>query len=205
MNALQLTSRPADPKDARDLARLHYLSHTRSFRIFAAREWIQKRRIQDYQDFWEVFLTELSSREICWTAWKEESLVGTVTIKELRNSSPIFHPRDLRGLPLDQICCLRLMYVHPGFLRQGVGRELMGSARAHMENAGFQLGTLITHAANSRARGFYENQGWQLGEIFREQVKEFFEEPDVMRKRARYSLDLSRGTAGRSHSEPEED
>jgi hypothetical protein len=50
---------------------------------------------------------------------------------------------------------------------------------------------LITHASNQRARKFYESQGWQLDEVFQEQVKEFFEEPQEMRVRARYYLRLN--------------
>lgn len=194
MDKTRFTSRPAHHKDASDLAWLHYISHTLSFQTFAARQWIKSRKFQEYQEFWELFLPELTDQEITWTIWREECLVGTVTIKELRNSSQIFRPNKVPDLLLDKACCLRLMYVHPDFLREGIGGELMGSARSFMEDCDYQLGILITHAANGRARGFYEGKGWLLEEIFRDQVKEFFEEPEEMQARARYYLDLAGGS-----------
>jgi ribosomal protein S18 acetylase RimI-like enzyme len=191
MDVKSLPSRPADPQDSRALAGLHHLSHTKSFQEFAAREWSENRNFQDYLEFWTAFLKEQGNRETTWTIWSAEDLVGTVTIRELENSSGIFRPSDPRGLTASQICVLRLMYVHPDFQRLGIGRRLMSFTRAFMEDADYHLGTLITHASNQRARKFYESQGWQLDEVFSQQVKEFFQEPEEMRVRARYILDPS--------------
>lgn len=190
MSLNRIHARNAHPDDVQALARIHYLSHTESFREFAPQGWIESRSLEVYLAYWESLMRDQGQREITWTIWFEERLVGTVTIMELRNSSPIFRPVGRRGWSENQICCLRLMYVHPDFLRQGLGRKLMSSVRSFMDEAGFQLGTLITHAANQRARGFYESQGWQLDEIFTAQVEEFFPEPIEMRKRARYTFAL---------------
>lgn len=189
MNQANFPIRKARIEDAQQLAELHFLSHTESFQEFADPAWIDSRDFQSYLGFWSSCLEDQGQDEITLTAWADQQLIGTVTIMKLSSCSSLFRPMVEHGLREDQLCCLRLMYVHPGWVRQGLGTGLMDAGVSFMSSAGYRLSTLITHAANSRARSFYEARGWVLEEVFTAQVADFFAEPEQMRKRARYRLD----------------
>ena len=182
--------RSADGDDCEAIARLHHLSHTTSFRRFAAREWVEARELNDYQAFWCGYLEKQPTDERTWVASIGDEVVGTVTIMSLINCSALFRPHGDVAIPDHKIACLRLMYVHPDYQGKGIGRQLMSAAILFTNLAGYRLATLITHAANRNARGFYEHSGWELDALFEKQVEEFFEDPASMRKRARYRMEI---------------
>jgi len=176
--------------DYQKIASLHHLSHSLSFREFAPKSWTASRNFAEYRASWSSMLDSQTSRERTWIALKDTHVIGTVTIQNLENCSSIFRPSGLNGIPVSDVACLRLMYVHPEYMRKGVGRALIQELIKFCNQNGYRLGSLITHAANARARRFYESQDWRLDEIFQSQVKEFFNEPLSMRKRARYQLNV---------------
>jgi GNAT superfamily N-acetyltransferase len=183
-----LELRAANGDDCRAIAWLHHLSHTTSFRSFAAPQWVEARELDDYQTFWCGYLQIQPSNERTWVASLGDKVVGTVTIMSLVNCSALFRSQEDVAIPDYQVACLRLMYVHPEHQGKGIGRQLMSEAISFCSVAGYRLVTLITHAANRDARGFYEHTGWELDALFEKQVEEFFEDPASMRKRARYCL-----------------
>ena len=176
--------------DHQKIAGLHHLSHSLSFREFAPKSWTATRNFAEYRASWSSILNSQTSRERTWIALKENHVAGTVTIQNLENCSSIFRPSGLNGIPVSDVACLRLMYVHPEYIRQGVGSSLIQEAVNFCAQNGYRLGSLITHAANTRARRFYESHDWRLDEIFQGQVKEFFKEPKSMRNRVRYHLSV---------------
>ncbi|MGD2058143.1 MAG: GNAT family N-acetyltransferase [Anaerolineales bacterium] len=182
--------RMADRDDCLAIAGLHYLSHTTSFRAFAQPEWISARRADEYRTFWCDYLQDQPAPDRTWVARSRRVVVGTVTIMSLANSSEHFAPTGRNYESLDEVACLRLMYVHPEFQRRRIGSQLMAQAMKFMNNRGYRMATLITHAENRTARQFYEHAGWQLDTIFEGQVEEFHEDPPGMRRRARYFISL---------------
>ena len=180
----------ATPRYSRSIAELHFRTHTESFRDFADASWIAARNMADYVALWEGCLAKRTPRECTWVVLHAGQVIGTVTIVSLANSSRHFRPASRHGHPDEAVACLRLMYVHPGFLGRGIGTRLLGEASAFMRRQGYQMAVLITHAANERARGFYRSRGWRLDAILEEQVEEFFDEPPAMRLRARYRTSI---------------
>lgn len=181
----QLVIRTAVAGDSKRLAELHYLSHTTSFADFAEEAWVLSRDFADYLKLWRKYLADQAASERTWLAESAGTVVGTVTIMALANSSPIFRPKSSH-IPDSATACLRLMYVHPDWLRQGIGQRLVAGTEGFIRNQDYQAVSLITHAANQKARAFYQEMGWSLDEVFNSQVEEFFEEPAAMRQRARY-------------------
>ena len=187
MNSVgELNIRAAGVADCEAVAELHYLSHTTSFVDFADENWVESREYSEYHTFWCDYLADQPGKERTWLAELGGAVVGTVTIMALENSSPIFQPTSAGDSHDWEAACLRLMYVHPDHLRKGIGQALVGRAINFLETQDYEAVTLITHAANRRARAFYERMGWALDEVFNQQVDEFFEEPAGMRRRARY-------------------
>ncbi len=129
-------------------------------------------------------------RENTWIILANDQIIGSISIISLENSSSLFRPSSQRTLADKDVACLRLMYVNPNYLRQGFGSQLINVAIRFMRDCQYQLGVLITHAANSRARRFYEKNGWVLDRIFDDQVEEFYKDPPAMRLRARYHFPL---------------
>ena len=182
----ELVLRAASPDDCKPLAKLHFLIHTTSFAEFAEQQWVEARKIEDYFALWCEYLNEQPERERTWIAEIRSKIVGTVTIMNLESSSRLFRPSSLEPPYRSKVACLRLMYVHPDFQRQGIGRALLEASDRFLQMQGYQAASLITHAVKESARAFYEQMGWRLDEIFKQQVEEFFEEPARMRLRARY-------------------
>jgi ribosomal protein S18 acetylase RimI-like enzyme len=58
------------------------------------------------------------------------------------------------------------LYVAPAFRGRGVGRELMGRARAHAIETGAGGMSLATERTNTTAQRLYESQGWRRDEEF---------------------------------------
>jgi GNAT superfamily N-acetyltransferase len=81
---------------------------------------------------------------------------------------------------------IRAIYVHPGRLRSGIGRALMGRALARFVELGFGEATLWVLQANEGGRRFYEQTGWSLDEGVTKACFEGFDTPEV-----RYRLSLA--------------
>jgi GNAT superfamily N-acetyltransferase len=191
MRAKFVSIRVANVDDWESIAHLHHLSHSVSFRKFADQDWVQQRDQSAYREFWKNYLGSQPSDERTWLFETKGEIKGIVTIMNLENSSEHFRPSHGENLDDAEISCLRLMYVHPDFERQGIGTELMSYAMRFMREQGYRMATLITHATNTGARQFYEAAGWELDTLFDEQVEEFFEEPRSMRQRARYVIQIN--------------
>ncbi len=78
----------------------------------------------------------------------EERVVGLATIAASRSD-------DLPGWGE-----LFALYVDPEWWGRGVGRELIGSARAHLREMGFRKAMLWVLVGNARAERFYRADGW---------------------------------------------
>lgn len=176
----------ASHKHFQGIAALHFLSHTQSFRDFADLSWVENRDLERYLKFWDTYLAAQEDRDRTWISLDGERVIGTITIMARENCSEIFLPSDITDPANQDLACLRLMYIDPGYFRQGIGSRLVDLAQRFMEEEGYQRGVLITHAANRKARSFYEKMGWVLDSLIDEQVPEFFQEPPLMRSRARY-------------------
>lgn len=182
--------RVATQADCEEIAGLQHLCHTISFRTFAEPDWIKARSLEEYLSFWCDYLPVQPAHDRTWVACLDRVTVGTVTIMSLEHSSDHFAPAEETDGSNGEVACLRLMYVHPEYQRSGIGSQLMAFVMKFIEDQGYRIATLITHAENHVARRFYERAGWKLDAIFEGQVEEFFKDPPAMRRRARYLLTL---------------
>lgn len=174
-----------------ELGKLHFQSHSETFAEFASPDWVKSRQLDDYTIYWCEYLNSQPHAESTWVASIKRRLVGTVTLKPLADSNLVFTPRQANRYEGQKIACLRLLYVAPDYLSNGIGRQLMQHITGQMTSQNYTLGVLITHQANTRARKFYERHRWVVDECFTQQVADFFGEPLSMQRRVRYRINLS--------------
>ena len=174
-----------------ELGKLHFQSHSKSFAEFASPDWVKSRQLDDYTIYWREYLNSQPNTESTWAASIKRRIVGTVTLKPLADSNLVFTPRQAYRYEGQKIACLRLLYVAPDYLSNGIGRQLMQHITGQMTSQNYTLGVLITHQANTRARKFYERHRWVVDEFFTKQVADFFGEPRAMQRLVRYRVNLS--------------
>lgn len=90
-------------------------------------------------------------------------------IRGFATTGPCREPGSTRAGQLSAI------YVHPDRWGDGLGRALIGDARARLVRRGFSQALLWVLAGNTRAERFYRADGWEPdGRIRREEVHGLF-------------------------------
>ncbi|MBM3959942.1 MAG: GNAT family N-acetyltransferase [SAR202 cluster bacterium] len=167
----------ATMSDADEAARLHFVSHTRSFAAFTPAEWVASRRLENYQAQWAGFLEKSDPRSRAWLARLHEP-GGSRPIADLRRPQVAQRvegpgkPRvgDVVGIvriirmPEDGLAQLSSIHVHPDCQGRGIGQALMRRAEAFISESGYQRASLGVIQANRRARALYERFGWTVVE-----------------------------------------
>lgn len=134
--------------DAEAVARLHFLSHTVSFRGFASERWVNTRRNTSYVSNWRTILGSKANNDVTLVARFGEKTVGIVRVA-LSDSA-------------DYDAQLTSMHVDPELTGCGIGTLLMNRALEFIREQGFGRVELGVIAANADARRFYEAHGWKL-------------------------------------------
>jgi GNAT superfamily N-acetyltransferase len=130
---------------------------------------IRSATVEDAED--ASALVHLSFRELAAADWQPDANEGFLAESSpvvLRNKlqSPAYaaiaetETRDAAGFILiTDPSVLTLLFVHPRYLRQGIGRALWEAARAHIESAFPQIKTVELNATPV-AVGFYRSLGF---------------------------------------------
>lgn len=139
----------ATTADIDQMAALHFLSHTVSFKPFASAEFVATRRIESYVAIYREFLGNPDPEARAWVARHAGRVIGIVGV-----------------YPMAEVGLAQLggMHVHPDHQGRGVGRALMGAAEEFIRSAGYRRCVLGVVLANSRARRLYEGLGWSKAE-----------------------------------------
>ena len=149
--------RSATLDDHESIAHLLYRSHTISFASYAADEWVNSRRLDEYRVLWHDILSNSTPADTTIVALLDGAVVGSV------HASPVESPEydaQLIG-----------MHVEPHITGSGIGGLLMRSALEFISEQGFERVELGAIAANSDARRFYEAYGWALVRTFPEGIE----------------------------------
>ena len=153
---LSVVVRQATPADADGIARLHYLSHTTSFRPFAPAAWVASRDFEEYRRKWLERLGTSSESQASWVALEGRDIVGT--------ASANWFPRDLSEGER-RFAAIRAVHVHPQRMGLGIGRQLWDCARSFLQANRCARAGVDTILANTRARRFFEAAGFRLVSI----------------------------------------
>jgi len=147
-----MSIRPAQPRDAAEIALLHIRTWQAAYRgqlpdsFLAALDADIDRRTA----WWERSIANAESRnQRQLVALGGDRIVGFVTFGPSEDE-----PRE------PQVGQVYAIYVDSGYWGRGYGRDLFALAIHGLSAAGFSAATLWVLETNTRARRFYEAAGW---------------------------------------------
>ena len=146
-----MSIRPAQPRDAAEIARIHVRTWQAAYRGQLPEHFLKSldTEIEQRTARWEGLIARAASRhQRQLLALDGDRIVGFVT----------FGPSDEEPDPA--IGEVYAIYVDPGSWDRGFGRELFAAAVRGLADAGFGAATLWVLDSNARARRFYEAAGW---------------------------------------------
>jgi GNAT superfamily N-acetyltransferase len=139
--------RPADPRDALAVARVHVRSWQAAYRDLLPQTYLDQLRPEDRAARYDFATTDPRAPQTL-VAVDNDEIVGFATTMPSRDA-------DLPDF--GELCAL---YVMPEHWRTGVGSALSAAARTALIKIGFSDALLWVMAGNERAERFYRRDGW---------------------------------------------
>ena len=146
-----MSIRPAQPRDAPEIARIHVRTWQAAYRGQLPDAYLKSldEEIDQRTAWWErVIAGAAARRQRQLLASDGDRIVGFVT----------FGPSD--GEPDPKVGEVYAIYVDPDAWDRGFGRDLFAAAVRGLADGGFAAATLWVLETNARARRFYEAAGW---------------------------------------------
>ncbi len=166
--------REAGPKDAPAIAGVHVRSWQEAYRGQLTDEFLDGLSAEDRLD---QHRATLEAPRADWRTWVVEE-DGTVVAFAVTGPSEDADADEKTGE-------VYAIYLEPGRLGAGVGRELFAHAVEDLRDRGFHVASLWVLETNERARRFYEIAGWKPdGTVASERVD------CEMRPTVRYRVEL---------------
>lgn len=135
---------------ATSLAALHFLSHTKSFKPYASRDWVLSRKLEAYERDWNQRCRNPQLKTLIIE--KGDRIAGMVSIR----------PGDEFRAEKDpqKISYLEGMHVHPDFMRIGLGRILIQKAKKLALSEDYGVVYLHVMEANTPASRLFTSEGF---------------------------------------------
>ena len=147
-----MSIRPAQPRDAAEIARIHVRTWQAAYRGQLPEHYLKSldAEIQQRTARWMMFIASAQSlHRVQLVAQELDKVVGFVTF-----GPSVDEPED------PAIGQVYAIYVDPSSWDRGHGRDLFAAAVRGLTDAGFVAATLWVLDTNERARRFYEAAGW---------------------------------------------
>lgn len=142
----------ANLEDAQILADIHVASKCLAETGLVSDAYLQSLTVEDYVDKWQEWLGLDKSRTDI--AYCEGNPAGFISYGPIRTRLP-----SDRGMIPQYAGEVYALYVHPDYLRKGIGRHLLLSARKDMAENKMKSFLLWVLKNNDRAVKFYLAQG----------------------------------------------
>ena len=139
--------RPAEPRDAMAVARVHVRSWQAAYRGLLPDAYLDGLRPEDRAARYD-FASDDVRAPATMVASDDGRLCGFATTMPARDSDVPEH---------GELCAL---YVDPEWWGRGVGAALIAAARVRLVEQGFRSAVLWLLAGNTRADRFYRIDGW---------------------------------------------
>jgi GNAT superfamily N-acetyltransferase len=144
--------RVARAADARAIAVVHVRSWQAAYRGLLPQDYLDGLDPGQRVPRWAAMLGQADwPRHAVLVAEEAGEVVGFARISPVRDE-------DLDPAAVGEVTAI---YLLPRVWGAGLGRELMGTARAGLREAGFREAALWVLDTNERARRFYQADGWQ--------------------------------------------
>jgi GNAT superfamily N-acetyltransferase len=166
--------RQARPEDARSVGEVHVASWRHAYRGLLPDEYLERLSVDDREATWRGAFADPDPKSGAVVAEAGGRIVGFASFGRSRDEDV---PDGTGEVPA--------IYVEPGVLGTGVGRELFEAVTAALRESGFTRATLWVLEANASARRFYERAGWSWDGSVSTHMFDCANEPVV-----RYAVDL---------------
>ncbi len=154
---VMVTIREMRTEDAKDIAEVARLSWLSTYSHIFSEEEIVRYTSRNYNPVLLARLAEPSERTKMFVAEDSGEVVGFAQVGEKNYWDPDSH--DPSRAELSRI------YIHPQFMRRGIGRLLLDSVESWMLDRGFDSYELQVHKDNHIGRAFYSKHGFvEVGE-----------------------------------------
>ena len=144
------TLRLATSSDSASLASLHFLSHTKSFRPYASKDWTNSRELMNYERDWRIRCEDTQFHT--WIIELQTRIAGMVSF----GPGPAYKAEEDFG----EVSYFEGMHVHPDFMRKGLGRILLRKAKQDALNKNYSVVYLHVMEANAPAKDLFKSEGF---------------------------------------------
>lgn len=139
--------RPAEPRDAMEVAGVHVRSWQTGYRGLLPDEYLDS-LLPEGRAAHYTFGDAEAGRPTTIVAVEAGAICGFATTAR---------SRDLDARGAGELCAL---YVEPTKWGQGIGRSLVTAAREDLDRLGVDIAVLWVLVGNERAASFYRKDGW---------------------------------------------
>lgn len=150
-------TRPAQPADAEELARIQLTTWSTAYRMILPPEVLDGLDVTETARAWR----EAIEHGRVFVATEGEWLVGFVSV----GPAPAAESADAKGNPPPDAATVALvgtLLVEPRWGRRGHGGRLLAAAAGAMRAAGATRGIAWVPESDSASLAFYRHAGWQL-------------------------------------------
>jgi len=141
--------REATPADARAIAEVHVRSWQAAYRGELPDDYLDRLSVDERERQWIERLAEAVLRGGTVVAEEDGRVIGFAGFGPTRDADAPAGTGEVYAL-----------YLLPGSVGRGVGRELFAQVNARLRELGYTRATLWVLATNQRSRRFYEAAGW---------------------------------------------
>ena len=144
-----VTVREATPEDARAIAEVHVRSWQTAYRGELPDDYLDGLSVDERASGWTGRLAEPPLGVETFVAEDGGRVIGFTGFGPTRDGDAPAGTGEVYTL-----------YLLPGWVGRGVGRELFACANDRLRELGYPRATLWVLATNERSRRFYEQAGW---------------------------------------------
>jgi ribosomal protein S18 acetylase RimI-like enzyme len=148
-----ITIRPAEEKDANDIAKVHITSWQNTYKGQVPDSYLENlpSTIEDRANKWKETLAKHERGLRVLVAEAGKDIVGFCIVNASRDEDMAKDVGEVGAI-----------YVDPKFLKKGIGAQLMSEGLAFLSEEGFNKVTLWVLTTNVKAREWYEKNGWKV-------------------------------------------
>lgn len=166
--------RTATLNDDRSIATIHVLTWQCAYKGIVPGDYLDRLSIDQKTQTWRKQLEHPKDNTHTFVAEKDGVVVGWCTAGVSRDTNVSKDTGELYGI-----------YMHPDYINQGIGSELMEYALSILKEEGYKKATLWVLDSNEKSRKFYEKNNWKIEGKTKKEVRDGF-----VLDETRYIIDL---------------
>ena len=142
--------RPAEPKDAYEIAVVHVKTWQHAYKGQLPDDYLASLSIEQRAEMWTNILAKQEKNSHCLVAENEGVIVAWCSVGKNRDSDMADNTGELWGI-----------YVLPEYNARGIGSKLMQKGLSLLKEEGFAKATLWVLSTNEKSKAWYESRGWK--------------------------------------------